>query len=152
MYNTILKKVSAGLEETIRKEVEYPKKKGTDPIWLLEKIEYYCKTYRGNKYLPAVYMNAVKDVAKITQGSSKSVTSFADRLKSRMQLMWESMATGGDVNYPSLSKEIRKTDTKLSTEDARMKAQEQVLAYQLINRANPKCFGDLKLEIQKLES
>ena len=35
MCGIILKKMSAGLEETIKKEDEYPKKKGTDPIWLL---------------------------------------------------------------------------------------------------------------------
>ena len=31
-------------------------------------------------------------------------------------------------------------------------ARERVMAYQLINRANPKWFGELKLEIQKVES
>ena len=42
--------------------------------------------------------------------------------------------------------------TELTDEEIWKKAREQVLAFQLINRANQKRFGDLKQEIQKLES
>ena len=56
----IVKKMSTTLEETIKKEPDYPIKKGTDRVWLLQKIEYYCRTYCGNKYLPAVYMNMIQ--------------------------------------------------------------------------------------------
>ena len=82
----ILKKMSTGLEEMMKKEKEYPRKKGTDPIWLLKKIEYYCKTYRGNKYLPAVYMNAVRDLVEITQGNNETISYYAKKLRSRTKL------------------------------------------------------------------
>ena len=41
----IVKKMSTTLEEMIKKEADYLIKKGTDPVWLLQKIEYYCRTY-----------------------------------------------------------------------------------------------------------
>ena len=152
MCRTILQKMSAGLKETMKKEAEYPRKKGTDPIWLLKKIKYYCKTYRGNKYLLAVYMNAVRDLAEIVQGNNETVSSYAERLQSRMKVFWETMAENGDVNYPELADKISSDDSSISITDARKQAQERVLAFQLINKANNRRFGDLKEEIQKLES
>jgi len=152
MCGTILQKMSAGLEKTMKKEAEYPRKKGTDPIWLLKKIEYYCKTYRGNKYLPAVYMNAVRDLAEIIQGNNETVSSYTERLKSRMKVFWETMAEDGDVNYPELADKILSEDSNISSTEARKQARERVLAFQLINKANNRRFGDLKEEIQKLES
>ena len=118
----ILKKMSAGLEETMKKEKEYPRKKGTDPIWLLKKIKYYCKTYRGNKYLPAIYMNAVRDLAEITQGNNETISSYAKQLRSRMKLFWETMAMNRDVNYPELTDKISIDNSDISTTEAREQA------------------------------
>ena len=152
LCGTILKKMSVGLEESLKKESEYPMKKGTDPIWLLEKIDYYCKTYRGNKYLPAVYMNAAKDVTEIMQSQNEAVSSFAKRLKSRMSLMWKTMQADGDVKYHKLIDQLKNEMQGLTDDEAAEQARERVLAFQLINRANPKRFGDLKEEIEKLKS
>ena len=150
----IVKKMSVGLEESMKKESDYPMKKGTDPIWLLDKIDYYCKTYRGNKYLPTVYMNALRDVVEITQGQSEPVSSYAGRLKSRMNLLWKTIEPDGNVVYHEMVKELVKADTtgNMTTDEAAKMTIERKMAFQLINRANNKRFGELKEEIEKLES
>ena len=150
----IVKKMLAGLEESMKKESEYPMKKGTDPIWLLDKIDYYCKMYRGNKYLPAVYMNAVRDIVEITQGPLEPISAYAERLKSRMNLMWKTMEPEGNVIYCELVDTLvsESESGKVTNKEAAAKARERILAFHLINRANNKRFGDLKEEIKKLES
>ena len=69
-----------------------------------------------------------------------------------MKLFWETMAANGDVNYPKLANKISSNNPNMSITKARKQAQERVLAFQLINKANNQRFGELKEEIQKLES
>ena len=83
-------------------------------------------------------MNAIKDVAEITQGNIETVSSYAERLKSRMSLMWQTMAIDGDVGYPELTNVIKAKDPHLTDAESREKAREQIQAFQLINRANQK--------------
>ena len=68
LCGVISNKIMKGVQENLERESDYAIKKWTDPVWLLQRLQHYCTSYKGNWYLPAVYPNALISVATIKQG------------------------------------------------------------------------------------
>ena len=59
LCGVITEKITKGVQEQLERESDYAIKKRTDPVWLLQRLRHYCTSYKGNRYLPAVYLNAL---------------------------------------------------------------------------------------------
>ena len=79
----INKCISNGVKEHLEQDPDYAIKKRTDPIWLWKRMQHYCMSYKGNKYLPAVYINTLHGIANIQQYEQETVTNFVDCLKNQ---------------------------------------------------------------------
>ena len=84
LCGVIFDKITKGAQEKLKRESVYAVKKQTDPAWLLQRLQHYCTSYKGNRHLPAVHLNALNGIATIKQGEHKSVTNFTERVKTRV--------------------------------------------------------------------
>ena len=65
LCGVITEKIMKGVQEQLKRESDYAIKKQTDPVWLLQRLRHYCTSYKGNRYLPAIYLNALNSIATI---------------------------------------------------------------------------------------
>ena len=100
-----------GVQEQLKRESDYAIKKRTDPVWLLQRLRHYCTSYKGNRCLPAVYLNALSGVATIKQGEHESVTNFTKRVKTRVTTHWNTISPTEEPIYHALAAKYAKERT-----------------------------------------
>ena len=52
----ISNKIMKGVQEKLERESDYAVGKRTDPVWSLQRLQHYCTSYKGNRYLPVIYL------------------------------------------------------------------------------------------------
>ena len=113
----LVDKLSPGLKEQLEREPDYAIKKFTDPVWLLTRIKHHCTTYKGNTYLPATHLHALKGIANVKQGEHESVTDFTERVKSRVFTLWNTIDPNSKPTYHALAKECADNRSATNIED-----------------------------------
>ena len=133
LCGVITEKITKGVQEQLERESDYAIKKRTDPVWLLQRLRHYCTSYKGNQYLPAVYLNALNGVATIKQGEHESVTDFTERVKTQVTTYWNTISPTGEPIYHALAAEYAKERTGMQApEDDEEKARQALLSYIII--------------------
>ena len=139
LCGVITEKITKGVQEQLKLESDCAIKKQTDPVWLLQRLRHYCTSYKGNQYLPAIYLNALNGVATIKQGEHESVTNFTERVKTRVTTYWNTISPTGEPIYHALAAKYAKACTGMQApEDDEEKARQALLSYIIIKKSNDK--------------